>query len=151
MNNALIQKHNFNIAKNNIERFSRNLPSNPSFSRVEVDGGFLGLGNHKVTGYEMNAFIGVVQDKLISVNSSLRSIIGEFKEVYNAFDSLDGEYINGIISSVESAEDASKQALKAQEDIKATIENLRKTVVKLASLNQTVERIEKTVNMEDVN
>ncbi len=105
---TLIKKHNFEVAKSNIERFSRNLPSDPSFDRVEVDGGLFGLGDHKVTGSEMNAFIGVVQNKLISVNSSLKSIIEEFKDVYNAFDYLDAEYISGIISSIESAEEASR-------------------------------------------
>ena len=146
MGKVLINKHNFEIAKSNIQRFSRNLPSNPSFTRVEVDGGLFGLGNHKVTGAEMNAFIGVVQDKLISVNLSLKSIINEFKEVYNAFDSLDGEYISGIIGSVECAEEASKQALQAQADIKEAVEKLRKTVVGLVNLKTTVECIEKKVN-----
>ena len=56
----------------------------------------------------------------------MRSIISEFKEVYKAFDYLDGEYINGIIGSIESAEEASKQALKAQSDIQNTVENLKK-------------------------
>ena len=151
MSKTLIKKHNFEIAKREIERFSRNLPSNPSFERVEVDGGLFGWGDHKVTGTEMNQFIGVVQNKLISVNTSLRSIIGEFKQVYNAFDFLDGEYINGIIGSVECAEEASKQALTAQADIKTTVENLKKTVIGLVDLKKTVERIENTLNTQSPN
>jgi len=151
MSKALIKKHNFEIAKREIERFSRNLPSNPSFERVEVDGGLFGWGDHKVTGTEMNQFIEIVQNKLISVNTSLRSIIGEFKQVYNAFDFLDGEYINGIIGSVECAEEASKQALTAQADIKTTVENLKKTVIGLVDLRKTVERIENTLNAQSPN
>ena len=151
MSKTLIKKHNFEIAKREIERFSRNLPSNPSFERVEVDGGLFGWGDHKVTGTEMNQFIEVVQNKLISVNTSLRSIIGEFKQVYNAFDFLDGEYINGIIGSVECAEEASKQALTAQADIKTTVENLKKTVIGLVDLKKTVERIENTLNTQSPN
>ena len=151
MSKALIKKHNFEIAKREIERFSRNLPSNPSFERVEVDGGLFGWGDHKVTGTEMNQFIEIVQNKLISVNTSLRSIIGEFKQVYNAFDFLDGEYINGIIGSVECAEEASKQALTAQDDIKTTVENLKKTVIGLVDLRKTVERIENTLNAQSPN
>lgn len=151
MSKALIKKHNFEIAKREIERFSRNLPSNPSFERVEIDGGLFGWGDHKVTGTEMNQFIEKVQNKLISVNTSLRSIIGEFKQVYNAFDFLDGEYINGIIGSVECAEEASKQALTAQADIKTTVENLKKTVIGLVDLRKTVERIENTLNAQSPN
>lgn len=99
----------------------------------------------------MNNFIGKVQDKLISVNSSLRSIISEFREVYEAFDYLDGEYINGIIGSIESAEEASKQALKAQSDIQNTVENLKKTVLGLVNLKNSVERIENTINSLSAN
>ena len=88
MDKALIKRHNFEVSKKNIETFSKKLPSTPAFDRVEVDGGLFGWGDHKVTGTEMNNFIGKVQDKLISVNSSLKSIISEFREVYKAFDYL---------------------------------------------------------------
>lgn len=151
MDKALIKRHNFEVSKKNIETFSNSLPSNPAFDRVEVDGGLFGLGDHKVTGNEMNKFIDKVQDKLISVNESLTSIISEFREVYKAFDYLDGEYITGIIGSIESAEEASKQALKAQSDIQNTVENLKKTVLGLVDLKNSVEKIERTINKLSAN
>ena len=151
MGKILIKKHKFEDAKEKIKIFSKNLPSNPCFDRVEIDGGLFGLGDHKVTGSEMNTFIGKVQDKFTSVNFSLRNIISEFKEVYNAFDFLDGEYISGIIGSIESAKEASQQASKAQANIKVTVENLKKTVVGLVNLKATVERIEKTINTQKQN
>ena len=151
MDKALIKRHNFEVSKKNIETFSNSLPSNPAFDRVEVDGGLFGLGDHKVTGNEMNKFIDKVQDKLISVNESLTSIISEFREVYKAFDYLDGEYIKGIIGSIESAEEASKQALKAQSDIQNTVENLKKTVLGLVDLKNSVEKIERTINKLSAN
>ena len=151
MDKALIKRHNFEVSKKNIETFSNSLPSNPAFDRVEVDGGLFGLGDHKVTGNEMNNFIGKVQYKLIAVNTSLRSIISEFREVYKAFDYLDREYIDGIIGSIESAEEASKQALKAQSDIQNTVENLKKTVLGLVDLKNSVEKIERTINKLSAN
>ena len=151
MDKALIKRHNFEVSKKNIETFSNSLPSNPAFDRVEVDGGLFGLGDHKVTGNEMNNFIGKVQYKLIAVNTSLRSIISEFREVYEAFDYLDREYIDGIIGSIESAEEASKQALKAQSDIQNTVENLKKTVLGLVNLKNSVEKIERTINKLSAN
>ena len=151
MDKALIKRHNFEVSKKNIETFSNSLPSNPAFDRVEVDGGLFGLGDHKVTGNEMNKFIDKVQDKLISVNESLTSIISEFREVYKAYDYLDGEYIKGIIGSIESAEEASKQALKAQSDIQNTVENLKKTVLGLVDLKNSVEKIERTINKLSAN
>ena len=81
MDKALIKRHNFEVSKKNIETFSNSLPSNPAFDRVEVDGGLFGLGDHKVTRNEINNFIGKVQYKLIAVNTSLRSIISELREV----------------------------------------------------------------------
>lgn len=146
MDKSMIKRHNFEVSKKNIETFSKNLPSNPAFDRVEVNGGFFGWGDHTVTGTEMNNFIDKVQDKLISVNKSLTSIISEFREVYKAFDYLDDEYIKGIIGSIESAEEASKQALKAQSDIQNTVENLKKTVWGLVDLKDSVERILCQVN-----
>ena len=146
MDKALIKKHNFEVSKKKIETFSKSLPSNPAFDKVEVEGGLFGWGDHKVTGTEMNNFIDKVQDKLISVNNSLTSIISEFREVYKAFDYLDGEYIKGIIGSIESAEEASKQALKAQSDIKNTVENLKKTVLGLVDLKNRVEKIDKSIH-----
>ena len=151
MDKALIKRHNFEVSKKKIETFSNNLPSNPAFDRVEVDGGLFGLGDHKVTGNEMNNFIGKVQYKLIAVNTSLRSIISEFREVYEAFDYLDREYIDGIIGSIESAEEASKQALKAQSDIQKTVENLKKTVLGLDNLKNSVKKNERTINTLSAN
>lgn len=146
MDKSLIQKHNFEAAKSNIEEFSKNLPANPSFQRVEVDGGLFGWGDHKVTGYEMNKFMGSVQDKLIDVNSSLRGIIGEFKEVYKALDALDNEYISGILKSIEEAEDASNQALSAQKDVDVTVRNLKKTVEGLIHLKESVSELSESVD-----
>lgn len=148
MNKSLIKKHNFQVAKDKIEQLSRELPSNPCFDQVEEDAGPFGLLDHKVTGEEMNNFIGKVQDKLVSVNSSLISITNGFKEVYKAFDFLDSEYINGIIGAVESAEDASEKAVQAQSDIKKTVENLEKTVKGLVNLKQAVKQLEEKVDKQ---
>ncbi|MBR1688847.1 MAG: hypothetical protein IJ710_10045 [Prevotella sp.] len=143
MDRSLIKKHNFDKAKAHIQSFSNKLPSNPAFERVEVDGGLFGWGDHKVTGSEMNNFIGKVQDRLISVNDSLRKIVKEFREVYSAFDSLDTEYISGILSSVEAAEKASGEALTAQKDINRTIEGLVKTASIVTVLKEDVEKLKK--------
>ena len=145
MGRELIKRDNFEIAKSNIEQFANNLPSNPSFNRVEIDGGLFGLGDHKVTGYELNRFIGAVQEKLIGINTSLRSIISEFKEVYNTFEFLDKEYISGIIATAEAAEQASKRALQAQKDTQKNVDNLYETVKQLASLKGRIDNIEETI------
>lgn len=148
MSEIVIRKHNFEEAKSHIEKFSKELPSNPSFSPVQVDGWFLGLGDHKVTGTEMNTFIKAVQDKLILVNTSLMGLTNEYKEVYNALDALDKDYIGGIIGAVESAQDASDQALKTQRDIKTIVDNLKVAVEKLSKLKITTETLENDINIK---
>lgn len=142
---VLVKRHNFDLAKQNIEQFSRNLPADPKFVKVEEEIGIFGWRDHKVTGRELNRFQDEVQNKLISVNSTLKNVICEFREVYKAFDSLDSEYIKGIIGSVESAQKASEQALKAQSDLNCTVENLKKTVDKLSSIKSDVDRISSQV------
>lgn len=129
MDEIIIQKHNFDIAKNKIREFINNLPANPNFDMVKVDGGLFNWGKHKVTGEEMNQFIGEVQSRIISVNNALRDISKEFQDIYNAFDSLDNEYIQGILVSVRAAKKASDEALSAQNDIKDTIGTLQKVVM----------------------
>lgn len=135
MSKAIVQRHNFSKAKSQIQQFSRNLPANPRFEEVDEDGGLFGWFDHNVTGKEMNQFMGKVQDKLISVNNSLRGVIKEFGEVYSALDYLDSDYIQGILEAINNSEKASgqallasQQALNAQEDNSKTIEALRKTV-----------------------
>ena len=149
MDNSLIKKHNFEEAKNKIQCFSNNIPKYVYFDKVDVEGGLFGWGDHKVTGTEMNRFIGKVQDRLMSVNTKLCSIIREFREVYNALDYLDKDYIQGIIISVEASEKASEKALKAQEDIRRTIEGLRQTVNALYNLKEDVDEIKSKLNSLD--
>ena len=38
MNDAIIKKHNFSTAKNQIQEFSRRLPANPRFEEFEEEG-----------------------------------------------------------------------------------------------------------------
>ena len=134
MDKSLIKKHNFEEAKNKIRVFSNNLPTYPHFDRVEESGGLFNWGNHNVTGKEMNSFVSNVQDRLISVNSTLRSIVSEFRVIYNALDSLDKEYIDGILVSVEAAEKARKAA-EALEFRKYQEEDLRQKQMMHLSLN----------------
>lgn len=145
MEHSEIQRHSFEEAKLKLQEFSQTLPSDIAFTTVEVDGGLFGWGNHKVTGTELNSFIGDVQEKLISVNSSLCAITREFGEVYTTFDVLDKEYISGILGSVENANAASQQAMTANTEIKKTVEHLRKTVIELSTLKGAFARIDSQV------
>ena len=99
MDKSLIKKHNFEEAKNKIRVFSNNLPTYPHFDKVEESGGLFNWGNHNVTGNEMNTFVSKVQDRFISVNSSLRSVVSEFREIYKALMKLISlDFFSGSVS-----------------------------------------------------
>ena len=131
MDKSSIKKYNFENAKNQIKRFSEELPSAPTIDKVEVDGGLFGWGNHKVTGSEFNHGMGDVQTGFIDINTSLRTVIKEFGTVYETLDALDKEYINGIIANMEKIDKNCQQVQNAQSDIKGTQSDLKRTQIDL--------------------
>ena len=141
-NSTAIVKHNFEAAKGKIQRFSNNLPSNQPFEKVETDAGLFGWSDHKVTGEELNSLTDKLQGRFIALNSSLREVVKEFNEVYNALDALDKDYTQAILIAVNEAKDSSKKALDAQENIGKTILALKVTVDNLKELKSQVSAID---------
>lgn len=141
-NSTAIVKHNFEAAKGEIRRFSNNLPSNQPFEKVETDAGLFGWSDHKVTGEELNNLTDKIQGRFIALNSSLRDVVKEFNEVFNALDALDKDYIQAILFAVNEAKESSKKALDAQKNIGKTIEALKLTVEKLKGLDAQVSAID---------
>ena len=164
----IIIRHNFDQALRRLERFSNSTPSVPNIEKFETDGGLFGWGDHYINGHEMNNYVEKVQEHLSKQNSVLISTIKEFREVYNTFNFLDKEYLQGIISAVDAANKASEgaraasnqakeaavKALKNEDDIRKEVEALRKVVEKIKSiredLNTKISKIEESVN-EDRN
>jgi len=160
MENAIIQKYNFEVSKNKIQTLSRNVPSSVSFQQFPTEGSIFPWNDHNITGSEANKMlVSPLQSTLITHNANIKSLFSIVDEVYKALDSLDREYIQGIINAIKAAEmasnqaktasfkaeTASAQALEASEkalnasskasiaqvDIKKTIEALRMTVSSL--------------------
>lgn len=130
MNEIEIKKHNFEIAKKRIGNFKLSNNGN-SFERVK-EKSFWGCFNHDVTGLEMNQHIDKVQSAFIEINKYIYDIVKEFKEIYNALDALDKEYINGIIKSLEKAE-------KAINENNDTVKNLEGTVNDLLEIEENID------------
>ena len=145
MENVKINRHDFENAKNEIKTFSENLPSNPSFDLVRNDE-LWGLLDHTVTGVELNDFIKKVQEHFKSVYDVLRNSVKEFGTIYKALDTLDKDYINGILISLEKAIEASDQAVKAQENIHDTIGALKKSVEALGELKTNIDKQRDTIH-----
>lgn len=138
MGELIIKEHNFIRAKNKIQAYSSSVPTDVRLQRVAERGGLFRLGDHRVTGEEMNKFASDVQNALIGINNRTKSIISEFKEVYNAFEALDADYITGIVAAVKSAQRASEEAKVAQNDTLKTIDAIRATFAKFKEFKTTV-------------
>lgn len=133
-----IKKHSFEVAKSNIQKYAESAHTGVTLPRVKTDAGLFGWRDHKVTGEELNECMGEIQTSLISLNNASNAIISEFKEVYNAFETLDKDYIGGIILSINAAKKASDDAKQVSNDIAKTIKALKITVGKLGDFQSEV-------------
>lgn len=157
MSNIQIYKRNFEQHKNKIQALSNNVPRPEQLPTLETEGGLFNWFDKKVTGAEMNHITGLINSGFIKSNKEIIKLYNQFKEVYNTFDTLDREYIQGIVTAVEAAEvasqqalEASKEALSAQKDIKRVVDalkisvsELKKTKDELSVLKNHFEKIER--------
>lgn len=149
MNEVAIKRHNFDLAQKRLKEFSEKGEAKLAIDRVRTDGGFFGLGNHKVTGSELNSRLETIQEHFITVNTTNNKIIKEFREVYNALDALDKEYIAGILANVKAIEKTSNDVRVQQGTLKQHHEKLAKQQSKLdahqTEIEKNVENISKIV------
>lgn len=151
MNEIEIQRHSFELAKNRLKKFSEKKDTELKIENVKTNGGFLGLGNHKVTGYELNSRLEAIQEHFISVYTTNNNVIKEFREVYNALDALDKDYITSIIANVKAIEKTSNDVRKQQNILKQHNKKLEEQQQKLdmqqAEIEKNVENISTIVNI----
>lgn len=131
MNEITIKRHNFDLAKNRLKNFSEKTEAELEISKVQTDGGFLWLGDHKVTGYEFNRRLETIQEHFIAINTTNNKIIKEFREIYNALDVLDNEYIASIVKNVKAIEKTSNDVRLQQGTLKQHNEKLAEQQNKL--------------------
>lgn len=147
MEGPIIKTHNFEAAKNQLKEFSRQDPKDLELSKVDISGKFFGLGDHKVTGYELNNLTTQIQNHLIDYNNIHIKLMKEFGQVYNALEALDKDYIQAILISIKAAERASSEAKNAQEDIAQTMKVQRGTI---NVLNQFKTKLESYKHLSDI-
>lgn len=149
MNEIAIIRHSFNLAKKRLKEFSEKTEAELEIDKVRTDGGFLGLGDHKVTGYELNRRLETIQEHFIAVNTTNNKVIKEFREVYNALDVLDKDYITSIVANVKAIEKTSNDVRVQQGTLKQHNEKLANQQSKLnahqAEIEKNVANISKIV------
>ena len=149
MNEIAIKRHSFDLAKNRLKEFSEKTEAELEIDKVQTDGGFLGLGDHKVTGYELNRRLETIQEHFIAVNTTNNKVIKEFREVYNVLDVLDKDYITSIVANVKAIEKTSNDVRVQQGTLKQHNEKLANQQSKLdahqAEIEKNVANISKIV------
>ena len=137
----IIQEHDFESAKDSLKKFTEEAKQQVELDAVPTDGGLFWLGDHKVTGRELNKVTFEIQNYLIKENEFDRAIINELQEVYNAFEALDKDYITGIVAAIKSAENVHK---KEQEDR----ETIKKAVRALINFQKELEKIKHLTDID---
>ena len=128
MSDLVIKTHDFEVAKKGLKEFSQKKSEELELNTVRTDGGFLGLGDHKVTGSELNNRLSTIQNLLIELNSTNNRTIKEFGQVYSALEALDKDYIQAILISIKATEKTSKRIEATQDQIKRIVDDQKKTL-----------------------
>ena len=143
-----IKEHDFQEAKNALKRYTEQAKEEVELSRVPTDGGLFNLGDHKVTGSELNRITSQIQDYLINFNHLSQGLVDEFGQVYKAFEYLDKDYISGIIASIKAAEKVSIEEQKDRKDIKALVEQHKQSIAVLKKFKADIEKLKHLTDID---
>ncbi|MGN7761286.1 hypothetical protein [Paenibacillus sp. 22594] len=147
MNELVIKTHDFELAKRGLKEFSKKKTEELEIDTVRTDGGFLGFGDHKVTGYELNSRLSTIQQHLIDLNTTNNRTIKEFGQVYSALEALDKDYIQAILISIKAAEKTSERIQSTQVQIKKIVDDQKKTLEVLKKFKQ---KLDGNIHLEDI-
>ena len=144
----VIKEHDFQEAKNSLKKYTEQVRKEVELSRVPYDGGWFHLGNHKVTGSELNCITSQIQDYLINFNNLSQGLVDELGQVYRAFEYLDKDYITGIVASIKAAEEVSKQEQKDRKDIKELVGQHEQSVAVLKKFKADIDKLEHLTDID---
>ena len=137
----VINEHDFQEAKSSLQKYVAKNSSELSLPSVPISGGLFNLGDHKVTGYELNNVTNQIQKYFIDINGLAQDLIDEFRQVYNAFEALDKDYISGIVGSIKAAQKVSIAEQKDRADIRNIVTRLDKSVDVLKKFKEDIDKL----------
>ena len=147
MNELVIKTHDFELAKKGLKEFSQKKADELNIGTVRTDGWFFGLGDHKVTGAELNESLSTIQQHLIDLNTTNNKTIKEFGQVYSALEALDRDYIQAILISIKATEKTSERIQATQDQIKKIVNDQKKTLEVLKKFKQ---KLDGYAHLEDI-
>ena len=146
-----IQPHNFEEAKNKLQKFVKQTNSDKTLSKVEEK---KWIFDHKVTGEELNKLVVQIQNGLVDLQKTDIKVYHQIEAVYDAFEALDKDYIAAILINVKNAEEAGKQAQEANATLKKVIDKQEKILKKqeevIGVLKSHKEKLDKLQHLENI-
>ena len=134
-NEIVVKRQNFDAAMRSIRNFSERAAEREPLDRVSSSGGLFGLGDHKVTGTELNSVVSQVEDQLMDLKGYDLESLDLITDVYKALDALDKEHISGILIAANAAKAASDKATKNVAAIEKIVKILKDYKEKLEKIH----------------
>lgn len=147
----------FNTKKNKLKAFSEKLPKQSDLPTVPTSGGLFNMFSYHVKGSDLNDLTNKIQDHIIRQNQVLVRTIKEFNTIYDTFNALDKEYIQGILVSLKAAEEANAKALKGiegvrqnQHEIRQIIEQQKQVIQVLRTFKEDLEQLHHLKDIDEI-
>lgn len=146
---------------NSLKKLSLNLPKETNLPTVPTDGWFLGIGDHNVTGNELNNLTENIQNRMIDTNRSIINVVEQLAIVYDTFSKLDEVYVKGYYSAImtafraiEEVQLANERIRNQQGDINGTQQDIRQVINQQKQIIQVLkkfkEKLEKLTHLYDI-
>lgn len=158
----VISNNNLFVEKlNSLKEFSGQLPKGTNLPTVSTEGWFFGLGDHNVTGNELNNLTESIQDRMIETNITVVKVVQELAAIYDTFSALDKVYvqefyfaINTAFRAIEEIKVANERISDQQKDISGTQQDIKQVINQQKQIIQVLksfkEKLEKLKHLYDI-
>lgn len=131
-----INRHSFKEALKKIDKDIARRPTVAILPKYQEKAFY--FFDKSITAKDMNTFVAELQDKLLDSNIAIETSLNEIKGIYEALEKLDNDYIEGILVSLNKANEAANNAKANTEENTKTINALNLTVNKLLTTQQEI-------------
>lgn len=135
-----VARHSFDQQKEELRKFSETSENHFEFRDLDIRGGLFGMVKYKVTGEDFNEFTRKMSDVMIKNQQNINYLTAGFGTVYKTIETLDSDYIAGIVQNVEQIKEVSDRAENAAESASQAVQDIGKTVKSLMKLKNVVKR-----------
>ncbi|MCO4526392.1 hypothetical protein Si107_01734 [Streptococcus infantarius subsp. infantarius] len=123
------QAERFKESKKEIDKFAKSVPKKSELPMLAEKKEVLFFKRDaKVKAEDVNKITEKVQESLQANNNHIIKIYKKFTSIYNAFDSLDKDYMQRILLNTEAAKEANKKAVRGLEENQKLIESQKMVI-----------------------